>query len=68
MTDSTGKVIHVDTWNSKYKKVDGLLQIGRAAAPPPTPTPTAPVPAPPAQAILPPSPTAAPGARRRQTA
>jgi vancomycin resistance protein YoaR len=64
VTDSTGKVIHSDTWYSKYKKVDGLLQIGRSAAPPPTPT--APVPAPPAQAILPPAPTAAPGARRRQ--
>jgi len=30
VTDSTGKVIHFDTWKSKYSKVDGLLQIGRA--------------------------------------
>jgi vancomycin resistance protein YoaR len=29
VTDSTGKVIHLDTWVSHYKKVDGLLQIGR---------------------------------------
>jgi vancomycin resistance protein YoaR len=28
VTDSTGKVIHSETWTSKYEKVDGLLQIG----------------------------------------
>jgi hypothetical protein len=44
VTDSTGKVIHVDTWKSHYTKVDGLLQIGNTPkpipTPPPTPTPT----------------------------
>jgi vancomycin resistance protein YoaR len=39
VTDSTGKVIHNDTWYSHYTKVDGILQIGVAPAPPPAPTP-----------------------------
>ena len=30
VTDSTGKVIHKDTWISKYIKVDGLKLIGKA--------------------------------------
>jgi vancomycin resistance protein YoaR len=30
VTDSTGKVIHQETWYSHYTKVDGILQIGRA--------------------------------------
>ncbi len=42
VTDSTGKVIHTDTWNSSYTKVDGILQIGVAPAPPPPPAPTPP--------------------------
>jgi vancomycin resistance protein YoaR len=68
VTDSTGKVIHHDTWVSHYGKVDGLLQIGRAAAPHPTPTPGAPVPAPPAlaPATLAPSPNPVPAPRRRR--
>ena len=37
VTDSTGKVIHLDVWNSHYTKVDGILQIG--VSKPPTPTP-----------------------------
>jgi vancomycin resistance protein YoaR len=65
VTDSTGKVIHTDTWNSRYTKVDGLVQVGKPIAPPPTPTPTAPVPAPAAQAILPPAPNATSGSRLR---
>jgi vancomycin resistance protein YoaR len=63
VTDSTGKVIHLDTWYSHYVKVDGLLQIGKSVAPPPTPAPTAPVPAP-SPAILPPSPSSVSGTRR----
>jgi vancomycin resistance protein YoaR len=46
VTDSAGNVIHVDTWNSHYTKVDGLLQIGRAAAPAPSPAPVETPPAP----------------------
>jgi vancomycin resistance protein YoaR len=42
VTDSTGKVIHNDTWYSHYTKVDGILQIGVAPAPPPAPTPEPP--------------------------
>jgi hypothetical protein len=34
VTDSTGAVIHTDTWTSHYARVDGLLLIGAAA---PTP-------------------------------
>jgi vancomycin resistance protein YoaR len=30
VTDSSGKVIHTDKWDSSYTKVDGILQIGRA--------------------------------------
>ena len=69
VTDSTGKVIHHDTWVSHYGKVDGLLQIGRAKTPKPTPTPGAPAPT--AAALTPatpatiPNPT--PGPRRRKT-
>ena len=70
VTDSTGKVIHRETWKSHYKKVDGLLQIGRSTTPAPTPAPTAPEPAPvaPAPAALTPAPSPAPGFRRRQRA
>jgi len=61
VTDSTGKVIHTDTWSSHYTKVDGILEIGVAPAPPPPPAPTpAPTPAP----ALAPTPTPAP--RRRK--
>jgi vancomycin resistance protein YoaR len=71
--DSTGKVIHVDTWTSHYAKVDGLLQIGRARTPTPKPSPSAPVPTPAAltpAALAPAAPAQAPnprsGLRRRQ--
>ena len=40
VTDSAGNVIHTDTWNSHYIKVDGLQQIGVKAIPSPTPKPT----------------------------
>ncbi|HEX7490338.1 MAG TPA: VanW family protein [Candidatus Limnocylindrales bacterium] len=40
VTDANGKVIHKDTWNSKYIKVDGLKLIGVSATPVPVPTPT----------------------------
>ena len=48
VTDSTGNVIHTDTWNSHYTKVDGILQIGGSAPPSetPTPSPGAPTPTP----------------------
>jgi vancomycin resistance protein YoaR len=63
VTDSTGKVIHTDTWNSSYTKVDGILQIGVAAAPPapaPTPPPVEPAPPVPTPTPAPPAPTPAP--------
>ncbi len=63
VTDSTGKVIHTDTWNSHYTKVDGILQIGAAPAPAPTPPP-APAPAPPAD--VPPALAPLPSAPRRR--
>ena len=46
VTDSTGTVIHTDTWTSHYSVVNGLLLIGRAPPPPPVPPPAAPVAAP----------------------
>jgi hypothetical protein len=70
VTDSTGKVIHHDTWVSHYGKVDGLLQIGRAKTPKPTPTPGAPAPPPAAltPATLASSPDPVSGPRRRKAA
>ena len=69
VTDSTGKVIHSDTWVSIYKKVDGLLQIGRARAAAPIPPPGTPAPglagASPAPATLAPNPNPTAGPRRR---
>jgi vancomycin resistance protein YoaR len=46
VTDSTGKVVHLDVWNSHYAKVDGILQIGVSKPPTPTPSPGALAPAP----------------------
>lgn len=43
--DASGKIIHQETWYSNYKRVDGLLLVGRKAAPAPTPAPS-PVPTP----------------------
>ena len=40
VTDSTGAVLHTDTWTSHYTKVDGWLQIAGTPPPPKTPTPT----------------------------
>ena len=40
VTDSAGNVIHRDTWNSHYTKVDGLLEVGITPPPKPAPTPT----------------------------
>jgi len=37
VTDSSGKTIHQDTWNSHYSRVDGILWVGVAAAPTPAP-------------------------------
>jgi vancomycin resistance protein YoaR len=44
VTDSTGKVLHTDTWTSHYIRVDGLLEIGHKATPtpPPSKSPAAP--------------------------
>ena len=45
--DSTGKVIHDNTWASTYSPVNGQLQIGGTPPPPATPTPkTTPAPTP----------------------
>ncbi len=53
VTDSTGKVLHTDSWKSHYVRVDGILQIGVAPGSEPTPpgggatpVPPAPTPAP----------------------
>ena len=57
VTDSFGKVIHTDTWNSHYSVVDGILVIGAAPAQAPVPLPGAPqpavLPAPPSPAVAP---------------
>ena len=58
VTDSTGKVIHTDTWFSRYVKVDGILQIGKAKTPAPTQTPAPPAAAAPAPAVPAPAPAA----------
>lgn len=39
--DATGSVIHVDTWLSNYRAVNGVTEVGPALPPPPTPEPTA---------------------------
>jgi vancomycin resistance protein YoaR len=61
--DSTGNVIHTDTWKSHYTKVDGILQIGGSAPPSETPTPSAGAPTPtpgPTPTPAPPAPTPTP--------
>lgn len=40
VTDSTGKVIHAETYYSHYARVDGLLQIGISPTVTPAPSPT----------------------------
>jgi vancomycin resistance protein YoaR len=50
--DAKGTVIHSNTWYSNYKRVNGILLIGKAPTPTPTPTPKpsatpAPTPVPP---------------------
>ena len=73
VTDASGNVLHTNTWNSHYTKVDGVLQIGGTAppsgspsvspSPTPTPTPTgAPTPAPTPTPKPTPAPTATPAA------
>lgn len=37
--DASGAVIHNDTWYSDYKRVNGILLIGKAATPAPSPSP-----------------------------
>jgi vancomycin resistance protein YoaR len=72
VTDSTGKVIHSDTWKSHYTKVDGILQIGKPAAPVPTPPPGPgtifPDPGAMPAASLPSAPNPIPAPRRRKLA
>jgi vancomycin resistance protein YoaR len=65
VTDSTGAVIHQDTWSSHYTRVDGLMQyVG--AKPTPTPTPGPPTPTPKPTATPPPaSPSESTAPRRR---
>jgi vancomycin resistance protein YoaR len=66
VTDSTGTVIHQDTWTSHYARVNGLLLIGApapaGAALPGSPGSSDPTPAP---AVLPPGSPAALAPRRR---
>ncbi len=38
--DAAGMVIHVDTWISNYRAVNGITEVGPALPPPPTPAPT----------------------------
>jgi vancomycin resistance protein YoaR len=62
VTDSTGAVIHRETYYSHYARVDGVIQIG-VAAPPPTPTPTpgeSPPPSPDASQVPPEAPSPSP--------
>jgi vancomycin resistance protein YoaR len=44
--DITGTVIHLDTWISNYRAVNGITEVGPALPPPPTPVPTEPPPPP----------------------
>ena len=62
VTDSSGTVIHKDTWVSIYGVVNGQLQVGTTPAPTPTPT-HGPSPSPAAPT---PTPTPTPAARRRK--
>ena len=51
--DSTGKVLHDDTWKSQYTAVNGQIQIGVTPVPVSTPTPApTPTPSPTAGLIL----------------
>jgi vancomycin resistance protein YoaR len=66
VTDADGKVIHTDTWNSKYVKVDGIVQVGAPlSTPTPTPTPVMPAGADWEPATIPSNPTPTSGTRRR---
>jgi vancomycin resistance protein YoaR len=71
VTDSTGTVLHNDTWKSHYVKVNGVLQIGGSpppsttpspspGAPTPTPAPVTPAPVTPAPATPTPTPAVIP--------
>jgi vancomycin resistance protein YoaR len=63
VTDLSGRVIHQNTWNSHYYKVDGLLQIGKSKPKPPPTAPPAPVQIP---ATLPGTPASMPSGRPRR--
>jgi vancomycin resistance protein YoaR len=66
VTDSTGAVIHLDTWSSHYTRVDGLMQYtGAKPTPTPTPGPPTPTPHPTPTAPPPPSPSESTSTRRR---
>jgi vancomycin resistance protein YoaR len=72
VTDSSGTVIHDDTWHSHYTAVNGQVQIGGSPPPSvtPSPSPGAPTPAPtPTPATTPattPVPSDSPSATRRR--
>ena len=72
--DASGAILHNDTWNSHYVKVNGVLQIGGSpppsTTPSPTPGPATPTPAPatptPAPATAPPTVAPPPPSVRRR--
>jgi vancomycin resistance protein YoaR len=43
--DAAGKIIHRNTWYSNYRRVNGIVLVGKSTTPTPTPTP-APAPTP----------------------
>jgi vancomycin resistance protein YoaR len=65
VTDSTGAIIHHDTWVSHYAKVDGILEIKGKQPPPATPTPP-PTHTPPPVITPPPTAKPTPTPRRRR--
>ena len=68
VTDSSGTVIHDDTWHSHYTAVNGQVQIGGSPPPSvtPSPSPGAPTPAPTPTPATTPVPSDSPSATRRR--
>ena len=66
VTDSTGTVIHKDTWASHYSVVNGQVQIGGSPPPSQTPSPSPGAPTPTPATVPTPAPTLAPAPTRRR--